>query len=317
MGATHPDQTRRTKPRQRTRRRVTDVTDPTQSETRTMKLRTSHRLSAGVLVLLGLLLLTTQVRAETLEEEARRLFCCKENKAECLACAAGQTEKQYCENNIRARKLATGMFGCRTTTCKKVPGCGKYVEEYCKKNQHVSGCEKYKICCTANDARCNACAADLTEEQYCEKNPFVQGCDKYHKKSCCKANNAECNACALDMTEEKYCNFHPYVSGCEKYKSCCRAHDAKCLACAADQTEEQYCQKNQHVPGCDKYRDDGQGGVDFGGKKGCCKANTAECRACQEGKSVKHFCKKRRNRDTPGCERDSKKDRGNIWDRLG
>merc|ERR1712057_124711 len=222
--ATHPDQTRRTKPRQRTRRRVTDVTDPTQSETRTMKLRTSHRLSAGVLVLLGLLLLTTHVRAETLEEEARRLFCCKENKAECLACAAGQTEKQYCENNIRARKLATGMFGCRTTTCKKVPGCGKYMEEFCKKN------------------------------------PGIQGCDKYHKKSCCKVNNAECNACALDMTEEEYCNFHPYVSGCEKYKSCCSAHNAKCLSCAADQTEEQYCQKNPFVQGCEKYRDDGKKG---------------------------------------------------------
>merc|ERR1711959_662836 len=175
------------------------------------------------------------------------LPCCRANNAECNACSAKVSE-----------------------------------EEYCKKNQHVSGCEKYKICCTANNAECNACAADLTEEQYCEKNPAIQGCDKYHKKSCCKANNAECNACALDMTEEEYCNFHPYVSGCEKYKICCRAHDAKCLACAADQTEEQYCKRNQHVPGCEKYRDDGHGGVDFGGKKGCCKGNTSARRGGTE-----------------------------------
>merc|ERR1712057_101167 len=143
-------------------------------------------------------------------------------------------------------------------------------------------------------------------EEFCKNNP---GICWPKPLPCCRANNAECNACSAKVSEEEYCKKNQHVSGCEKYKICCTANNAKCNACAADLTEEQYCQKNPFVQGCDKYRDDG--------KKGCCKANTAECRACQEGKSVKHFCKKRRNRDIPGCERDSKKDRGNIWDRLG
>merc|ERR1712157_687178 len=65
--ATHPD------PRQRTRRQVTDVTDPTQAATYTMKLRANHILCVGVLVLLGLVLLSTQVQAESeLEPEPTR-----------------------------------------------------------------------------------------------------------------------------------------------------------------------------------------------------------------------------------------------------
>merc|ERR1711959_257920 len=64
--ATHPD------PRQRSRR-VTDVTDPKQSATYTMKLRANRILSVGVLVLLGLVLLSTQVQAESeLEPEPTR-----------------------------------------------------------------------------------------------------------------------------------------------------------------------------------------------------------------------------------------------------
>merc|ERR1711959_788825 len=67
--ATHPD------PRQRTRRQVTDVTDPTRFQARTMKLRANRILSVGVLVLLGLVLLSTQVRAESeLEPEPTRVL---------------------------------------------------------------------------------------------------------------------------------------------------------------------------------------------------------------------------------------------------
>merc|ERR1712029_996412 len=65
--ATHPD------PTQRTRRQVTDVTAPTQSATYTMKLRANHILCVGGLVLLGLVLLSTQVQAESeLEPEPTR-----------------------------------------------------------------------------------------------------------------------------------------------------------------------------------------------------------------------------------------------------
>merc|ERR1712057_30621 len=61
--ATHPDprQKQNPDPRQRTRRQVTDVTDPTRFQARTMKLRANRILSVGVLVLLGLVLVSTQV----------------------------------------------------------------------------------------------------------------------------------------------------------------------------------------------------------------------------------------------------------------
>merc|ERR1712057_144510 len=62
--ATHPDprQRKNPDPRQRTRRQVTD---PTRFQARTMKLRANRILSVGVLVLLVLVLLSTQVRAES------------------------------------------------------------------------------------------------------------------------------------------------------------------------------------------------------------------------------------------------------------
>merc|ERR1711959_626602 len=71
--ATHPDPSKeRTRDKERSRQ-VTDVTDPIQSATYTMKLRANHILCVGVLVLLGLVLLSTQVRAENeLEPEPTR-----------------------------------------------------------------------------------------------------------------------------------------------------------------------------------------------------------------------------------------------------
>merc|ERR1712039_504171 len=72
--ATHPDPRQRKNPDPRQRSpRVTDVTDPKQSATYTMKLRANRILSVGVLVLLGLVLLSTQVQAESeLEPEPTR-----------------------------------------------------------------------------------------------------------------------------------------------------------------------------------------------------------------------------------------------------
>merc|ERR1711970_1264196 len=64
--ATHPDPTQRKNPDPtQSSRQVTDVTDPIQSATYTMKLRANHILCVGVLVLLGLVLLSTQVQAES------------------------------------------------------------------------------------------------------------------------------------------------------------------------------------------------------------------------------------------------------------
>merc|ERR1711959_141576 len=62
--ATHPDPSKeRTRDKERSRQ-VTDVTDPIQSATYTMKLRANHILCVGVLVLLGLVLLSEQMKAD-------------------------------------------------------------------------------------------------------------------------------------------------------------------------------------------------------------------------------------------------------------
>ena len=127
--ATHPDPRQRKNPDPRQRsRRVTDVTDPTQSATYTMKLRANRILSVGVLVLLGLVLLSTQVQAESehFEAEPTRVlqglplypppshgwlggrrsllghrdeprFCCRAFTAQCLACNAGMSVREFCK----------------------------------------------------------------------------------------------------------------------------------------------------------------------------------------------------------------------------
>merc|ERR1712196_47527 len=128
--------------------------------------------------------------------------CCRAFTAECLSCAAGLSE-----------------------------------EEYCKKNPSTGGCEKYTTppdnnCCQAYNAKCESCKQGLTEEEYCKKNPStdffggVQGCEKY--RGCCKANNAQCLSCAAGLSEKEYCKKNPSTGGCEKYRNCCQAYNAKC-----------------------------------------------------------------------------------------
>merc|ERR1719323_2635605 len=70
--------------------------------------------------------------------------CCRAMTAQCLACAAGVTEEEYCVQNPA------------TDGCKSQP-----VE---------------KACCRAMTARCLACAADMTEEEYCRMQPSTVGC---------------------------------------------------------------------------------------------------------------------------------------------
>merc|ERR1711970_1501029 len=133
----------------RDRERNRQGTDATQSGTRTlMKYGKTKQHLVGLL--LGLLLLSTQAQALS-------VVCCDGFTAECLSCAAGLSE-----------------------------------EEYCNRNPSTSGCEKYRNCCYAYDAKCQSCAAGLSEEEYCKKNPSTSGCEKYN---CCSEQSAKCLSC--------------------------------------------------------------------------------------------------------------------------
>merc|ERR1712176_1269170 len=65
--------------------------------------------------------------------------CCRAMTAQCLSCAAGQTEA-----------------------------------EYCKLNPQTVGCPRK--CCKALTLQCLSCAADQTEEEYCADNPTFPDC---------------------------------------------------------------------------------------------------------------------------------------------
>merc|ERR1712100_871209 len=99
------------------------------------------------------------------------------------------------------------------------------------------------ICCSAYDAQCESCKQGLSVNEYCRKNPYVTGCEKYN---CCKAFTADCQSCAAGLSEEEYCNRNPSTAGCEKYRNCCHAYNAKCLSCKQGLSEEEYCKKNPY-----------------------------------------------------------------------
>merc|ERR1712100_1011019 len=58
-------------------------------------------------------------------------------------------------------------------------GEGLSEEEYCKKNPSTGGCEKYRNCRQAYNAKCESCKQGISEEEYCKKNPstdFLEQC---------------------------------------------------------------------------------------------------------------------------------------------
>merc|ERR1711959_75273 len=214
------------------------VTDPTQSGTRTLTmLRSKQLLFVGFLGLfLGLLLLSAQVRAGDDDEK----FCCRENTAECQACLDDKSVRNFCKKD---------------------------------KNRDVPGCP-FAGCCRAFTADCLACVDDKSVRKFCkkDKNRDIPGCEKYHNgyepRPCCLSGHckdcsgltyeqggrgdfsAKCLSCDVGVSEEEFCKDPAnrqtdgkLIPGCEKY-NCCRANNAQCLSCAAGLSEKEYCEKN-------------------------------------------------------------------------
>merc|ERR1712147_396894 len=108
--------------------------------------KTKQRLFVGLL--LGLLLLSTQAQALSIEQPP---ICCKGNHARCNSCKEGVSEEVYCQKK------------------PKVPGCERNFHD-CKKDPSASGCKWIKDkCCREFTAKCFACAQGISEEQICKK----------------------------------------------------------------------------------------------------------------------------------------------------
>jgi hypothetical protein len=127
--------------------------------------------------------------------------CCKALVASCLACAAGVTEAEYCEQN-------PGTVGCKP---------------------------KPPQCCKAMTASCLACAAGVTEAEYCERNPGTVGCKPPQceefddqKRACkreerCKwkAQKSTGKVCVgKDVSNQAVCGTLSSKSSCKTNRSC-------------------------------------------------------------------------------------------------
>ena len=152
--ATHPDPRQRKNPDPTQRsRRVTDVTtrpDPTRFQARTMKLRANRILCVGVLVLLGLVLLSTQVQAESenFEPEPTRVL---------------QGEQDPVEDYVMPPPwLVATALGRRSLLRHR---------------------DEPRFCCRAFSAQCLACDAGMSVREFCKKrrNKDISGCEKYHR----------------------------------------------------------------------------------------------------------------------------------------
>merc|ERR1711887_311053 len=158
--------------------------------------KTKQHLFVGLL--LGVIVLSTQAQALSIEQPP---ICCQAYNAECLSCAEGLSEEEYCKKN------PSDFFGA------------------------VQGCEKYQnggggnFCCKAFTADCLACSAGKSVEKFCKKkkNRDVPGCEKYHKGDggnfCCKAFTADCLSCSAGKSVKRFCkkNKNRDIPGCEKY----------------------------------------------------------------------------------------------------
>merc|ERR1711972_14757 len=106
------------------------------------------------------------------EEEEPTRPCCLGLTAECLACAADQTEEEYCAENP---EIAGCLPCCRALTAECLACASNQTEhEYCTENPETAGCPR--ACCEALTAECLACEAGQTEEEYCDASPDTMGC---------------------------------------------------------------------------------------------------------------------------------------------
>jgi len=101
----------------------------------------------------------------------------------------------------------------------------KYVEIV---EEEEEDSEEDEMCCEAAIASCMACQNDEGIEEFCKDNPEIIGCEDYTDEvdtnetedepvACCMAMTASCLACTEGISVEEYCTKYPETTGCEHY----------------------------------------------------------------------------------------------------
>merc|ERR1711959_688794 len=148
--------------------------DPTRFQARTMKLRANRILSVGVLVLLGLVLVSTQVAESRPDPDPQDL-----NEVELdtlvpdrkLLSTQVQAESEHFEAEptrvLQGLPLypppSHGWLGGRRSLLRHP--------------------DEPRFCCRAFTAQCLACDAGMSVRKFCKKrrNKDISGCEKYHR----------------------------------------------------------------------------------------------------------------------------------------
>merc|ERR1712072_1024266 len=240
--------------------------------------------------------------------------CCRALSVKCLACVAGMTEEEYCEekpNEAASQVCPKEEPACCKALNAKCLSCAAGVteEEFCESKPETFGCpEPPRVCCLAYNAPCLACAAGMTETEFCDKRPNDAANDVCPKEEpvCCEAITASCEACRVGLTKEEYCEERPNPVAFEvcpseeeeegeeeeedKPKGCCKALTAQCLACVQGVSQAEYCEEKPKIVGCKPPPED---------PKVCCDAIIASCEACKAGVPEKEYCS--RNPRMNGC----------------
>lgn len=199
--------------------------------------------------------------------------CCRAFTIACLACSAGLTEDQYCEQN-------PGFHDCA--------GESQEAEEMEMEEQEAED-GPVRFCCQAMSAPCMACMEGVTEDEYCLNHPDSELCGdrpaQLIARPCCMALTADCLACAEGLTVEQLCATNPETAGCPSDEDviCCEAMTAKCLACSAGVEVAEYCGMFPGTDGCSAPPSAAEPRI-------CCMAMTLNCLACGEGVTQSEYC---------------------------
>lgn len=194
---------------------------------------------------------------DPIDKKCRGKGCCLALNVQCLSCAEGITEEEYCD------KYPTTM-GCPTIPPPPPVDCGGHEAPTCAECPKGEGskwcngdCEwvspegfcRGRGCCRALTAECGACSEGITVDEYCKKKPHTAGCP-VPMVDCGGHQAPTCAGCPKGQGS-KWCNGDcEWSDGVCRGKPCCRAATADCLACTEGITVAEYCKKKPETPGC-------------------------------------------------------------------
>ena len=250
--ATHPDPRQRKNPDPtQSSRRVTDVTDPTRFQAHTMKLRANRILSVGVLVLLGLVLLSTQVQAESeLEPGVKDL---NEVELDTLVPDRKLLSTQVQAESELEPEPTRVLQGLPLYPPPDYPG-RKLLERVVRWNPITEQWEPHPT----GQPNFGPFGPE----------PWLKGRKLLSTQVQAESENFEPEPTRVlqgeqDPVEDYELPITPYPPGFRRSllrhrdepRFCCRAFSAQCLACDAGMSVREFCKKrrNKDISGCEKY----------------------------------------------------------------